>query len=332
MLQPYYSSIVFCHNSQLIRYNAFVRTKLRKYLYKNLLGFLDLSVDYKGDSRSELGVSPYARRSPLLMTLFNLRELTIFVKDRSSTKFFKAQTRALRNTQIRSRALVLGNGPSLAKLNSHKVSLDGPDIWVVNDFYKVRQAADLKVSHYVLSDPAYFSGLPLEINARLKPVLDYVKIKEATLILPHWAKDLFYKQTTSGKVYYFDDRSLAAWSKNTTPVKPRGYIGLTLYKALGFALYLGYERIYILGMDNSEFLNYRSDPDNRLLHYNSHAYQNPDLAYDMSNHYLDGMASALTSLSHNFGDLVKFKGSIANLDGQSLTTRFPKEADHPWVS
>jgi hypothetical protein len=101
---------------------------------------------------------------------------------------------------------------------------------------------------------------------------------------------------------------------------------------LGFALYLGYERIYILGMDNSEFLNYRSDPDNRLLHYNSHAYQNPDLAYDMSNHYLDGMASALTSLSHNFGDLVKFKGSIANLDGQSLTTRFPKEADHPWVS
>ena len=316
----------------LSSYSCPVRINLRQNLYKSLLNFLNLSVDYKGDNRSDLGVSPYARRSPLLMTIYNLRELNAFFKDRRDAKFFKEETRALKNSKGNLEALVLGNGPSLAKLNSNSVSSGNPDIWVVNDFYKVKQAIDLKVTHYVLSDPAYFSGLPIEINDRLKPIIDYVKVKNATLILPHWAKDFLFKKIVSTQVLYFDDRSLSAWSKNTTPIKPRGYISLTLYKALGFALYLGYKKINILGMDNSEFVNYHSDEENRLLLNSNHAYQNERDTYDISNEYLDGMASAFSSLAHNFGDLMRFKGPIVNLDGQSLTTRFPKEANHPWVS
>ena len=309
-----------------------MRINLRQSLYKALLKFFKLNLDYKGDNRFELGVSPYARRSPILMTIYNLRELNAFLKDRTATRFFKADTRALQNSKGNLEALVLGNGPSLAKLNPERVSLANPDIWVVNDFYKVKQALKLKVTHYVLSDPAYFSGLPDQINSKLKPVLEYVKIKNSTLILPHWAKDMVLIEGNTTPIFYFDDRCLSAWSKNTTPLKPRGYIGLTLYKALGFVLYLGYKKIYILGMDNSEFLNYRSDEANRLLHFDNHAYQNSGTAFDMSKLYLDGMASAFSSLSHNFGDLRKFNGPIVNLDVQSLTTRFPKEANHPWVS
>ena len=306
--------------------------KFRQRIYRLLLRFLGFGEDYKGDIRSSLGVSPYARRSPLLLAIYNLRELNAYLADRSDAKFFRPATRALRNSKATSQALVLGNGPSLAKLNAKMVTQKNPDIWVVNDFYKVKQAADLTVTHYVLSDGAYFAGLPNEINSKLKLVLDYAQSKNATLILPHWAKDLQFSQITPLEIFYFDDRDLSAWSKNTTPVKPRGYLGLTLYKGLGFALYLGYKKIFILGMDNSEFVNYGSDEANRLLLHGNHAYQDESNAYDISNEYLDGMASAFSSLSHNFGDLLKFKGPIVNLDVQSLTTRFPKEANHPWVS
>ena len=309
-----------------------MKRKIRESLYRSLLGALRLSQDYKGDTRFTLGISPYARRSPLLMTIFNLRELNSYLADRSDAKFFRPATRALRNSKAASQALVLGNGPSLAKLNAKMVTQKNPDIWVVNDFYKVKQAADLRVTHYVLSDGAYFAGLPNEISSKLKPVLDYAQSKNTTLILPHWAKDLQFSQITPLEIFYFDDRDLSAWSKNTTPVKPRGYLGLTLYKGLGFALYLGYKKIFVLGMDNSEFVNYGSDEANRLLLHGNHAYQDESNAYDISNEYLDGMASAFSSLSHNFGDLLKFKGPIVNLDVQSLTTRFPKEANHPWVS
>lgn len=306
--------------------------KCRQGLYGLLLKILRMSDDYKGDPRSLLGASPYPRRSPLLLLVFNLREINAYIGDRSDAKFFRPATRALRDSKVNSDALVLGNGPSLTKLNVNMVSKDNPDIWVINDFYKVTYAVDLKVTHYVLSDKAYFSGLPNEINSKLKPVLDYVKSKDACLILPHWAKDLQLSRVSPVQVFYFDDRELAAWSKNTTPVKPRGYIGLTLYKGLGFALYLGYKKVFILGMDNSEFVNYSSDEANRLLLDGNHAYQDESATYDISNHYLDGMASAFSNLSHNFGDLLKFKGQIVNLDGRSLTTRFPKEAHHPWVS
>ena len=309
-----------------------MKLNFRQSRYNLLLKFLGLNVDYKGDIRSSLGVSPYARRSPLLLAIYNLRELNSFLADRSDAKFFRPTTRALRNSKAASQALVLGNGPSLAKLNAKMVTQKNPDIWVVNDFYKVKQAADLRVTHYVLSDGAYFAGLPNEISSKLKPVLDYAQSKNATLILPHWAKELQISRVTPLKIFYYDDRGLSAWSKNTTPVKPRGYLGLTLYKGLGFALYLGYKKVFILGMDNSEFLNYGSNEANQLLHYDNHAYQDSNIAYDMSNLYLDGMASAFSSLSHNFGDLLKFKGPIVNLDVQSLTTRFPKEANHPWVS
>jgi hypothetical protein len=252
--------------------------------------------------------------------------------DRSDAKFFKSATRALKDSKRDSEALILGNGPSLVKLNSTRVSSDNPDIWVVNDFYKFRDASNLGVSYYVLSDAAYFLGLPDKENAKLKPVLDYVKDKNATLILPHWAKNLLSKEITSIKVRFFDDRELSAWSNNTNPVNPRGYLGLTLYKALGFALYLGYKKVLILGMDNTEFLGYGSDEANRLLLHSNHAYQDENNASDLSNIYLDGMASAFWSLSHNFGDLLKFKGPIVNLDTKSLTTIFPKEKNHPWVS
>ena len=309
-----------------------MKQKFRQRIYRLLLRFLGFGEDYKGDIRSSLGVSPYARRSPLLLAIYNLRELNAYLADRSDAKFFRPATRALRNSKAKSQALVLGNGPSLAKLNAKLVTQKNPDIWVVNDFYKVKQAADLTVTHYVLSDGAYFAGLPNEINSKLKLVLDYAQSKNATLILPHWAKDLQISRATPLKIFYFDDRELSAWSKNTTPVKPRGYLGLTLYKGLGFSLYLGYKKIFILGMDNSEFVNYGSDGANRLLLHGNHAYQDESNAYDISNEYLDGMASAFSSLSHNFGDLLKFKGPIVNLDVQSLTTRFPKEANHPWVS
>jgi hypothetical protein len=297
-----------------------------------MLNILRMKSDFRGRVRTSLGVSPYARRSPLLLAIFNLRELKICLADSREVKSIRSVTRALRNSKTTRQALVLGNGPSLSSLNSQKVNLDHPDIWVVNDFYKVEQAEKLAVTHYVLSDLVYFSGLPEAINIKLNPVLEYVKRKNATLVLPHWAKGFELITSRIQDVYYFDDRELSAWSSNTSPIKPRGYIGLTLYKGLAFALYLGYKRIYILGMDNSEFVNYSSDSENRIFLQGNHAYSNNGAPNDLSDHYLDGMSSVFSSLSHAFGDLSKFHGPIVNLDGNSLTTNFPKILKHSWLN
>ena len=79
-----------------------MKQKFRQRIYRLLLRFLGFGEDYKGDIRSSLGVSPYARRSPLLLAIYNLRELNSFLADRSDTKFFRPATRALRNSKATS--------------------------------------------------------------------------------------------------------------------------------------------------------------------------------------------------------------------------------------
>ncbi len=308
-----------------------MRNSIKKYFYIFALRSLRLRFDYKGDPRSHLGVSPYSKRSPMLLAAYNLRELTTFLLDRSDAKSFRPATRALRNSKKDSQALVLGNGPSLSRLNVEAVERDNPDIWVVNDFYKVNQSEDLSVTHYAISDRIYFSGTPGAVNARLRPILEYVEKKNAILVLPHWASSWNLQIPRGINTYFFDDRELSAWSSNTSPIKPRGYIGLTLYKTLAFALYLGYEKVFLLGMDNTEFLNYGSDENNRILLSGNHAYQNLSDSADLSEHFADGLASVFTSLAHTFGDLLKFKGPVFNLDEYSLTTRFPKLTNQPWI-
>jgi len=43
---------------------------------------------------------------------------------------------------------------------------------------------------------------------------------------------------------------LSIW-KNINPLMPRGYMSITLYKALAWCIYLGYKSIGVLGMDNT---------------------------------------------------------------------------------
>jgi hypothetical protein len=85
-------------------------------------------------------------------------------------------------------------------------------------------------------------------------------------------------------------------------------------------------------MDNSEFVNYSSDIENRILLKGNHAYADRVVPVDLSAHHLDGLPSVFSSLSHCFGDLLKFKGPIFNLDQYSLTTYFPKESNHSWIT
>jgi hypothetical protein len=137
--------------------------------------------------------------------------------------------------------------------------------------------------------------------------------------------------------FYFDDRELSAWTKNTNPTKPRGYVGLTLYKALAFAIFLGYEKIYVLGMDNTQFMAHRSDLQNSILLRSNHAYTSrleneiESVETNFSERTLDGMAGFFTTYSHIFADLRKFRGPVYNLDQFSLTTAFPKLEHHPWI-
>ena len=315
-----------------------MKIRFKEIVYRGLLFSLGMQRDYRGRARTRFGESTYPRRSLLVLGSINLQEL---FRAFMSPKFNRAlleSTKSLKGSKAGETALILGNGPSLSMLDAEAVNESAPDVWVVNEFYRVKELTDLRITHCVLSDIGHLSPDQFETNEMFREMLQFCDEKNATYILPHWfGKYVLPFKMEKQPRFYFDDRELSAWTKNTRPTKPRGYVGLTLYKALAFAIFLGYEKIYILGMDNTQFMAHGSDLNNSILLRSNHAYSShlekdkASVQMDFSEKTLDGMASFFTTYSHIFADLRKFKGPIYNLDQLSLTTAFPKLEHHPWI-
>jgi len=113
------------------------------------------------------------------------------------------------------------------------------------------------------------------------------------------------------------------FSNNIHPLLPRGYLSMTLYKALAWALYLKYYQIGVIGMDNTYPRNLYCDHDNCILNLETHA-GDEDYLLDQTSRF-PSTASLMQDLFLVFKDLDCFRNdSVVNLDPYSLTDRFRK--------
>lgn len=231
-------------------------------------------------------------------------------------------------------ALVLGNGPSLDKLNTAAVANHCDDIYVVNGFFNLKMGQLVQPTHYCLSDPSYFYPKDAPHSFRIEELKRFAESSNSTLVLPHTmdAKTLF----PNSKTLYFDDREKTLFSKNISPLKPRAYTSVTLYKALAVACHMEYDHIYILGLDNTEFYNYRGNLDNTTtMKQSAYSATKEGVSYgefDIQGLFVSGMAGRMQSYAHLFGDLRAFpKDKITNLDQNSLVDAFPKTQTHPLI-
>jgi hypothetical protein len=239
-------------------------------------------------------------------------------------------TRSLKATQGSRLALVLGNGPSISKLNPVEVSAHqrvNLDVFVVNWFPLSELAKSITPNFIVLSDPAMAPSKVSDL--RCSQLWDYLSLhSEIKIVVPtSWSRYLDKDLNWSSRTIYFNDLGIEGLSKNIDPTKPRGYLSLTVYKALAMASYLGYRDISILGVDNTMFQGLSVTQDNDLMLGDKHFYakQRPD--QNMSNFYPNGVADFFYDISLCFLHLRRcfgHLGNVYNLDGDSLVDCFSK--------
>ena len=245
-------------------------------------------------------------------------------------KLLLRQTRSLKATLGNRSALVLGNGPSIAKLDLVAVSSQQAvdlDVFVVNWFPLSELAKSITPNFIVLSDPAM---APSQVSdLRCCQLWDYLSLhSEIKIVVPNsWSKYLDKESTWSSRTIYFNDLGMEGLSKNIDPTKPRGYLSLTVYKALAMASYLGYRDISILGVDNTMFQGLSVTQENELMLGDKHFYakQRPD--QNMSNFYPNGVADFFYDISLCFLHLrrcFRHLENVYNLDGDSLVDCFVK--------
>lgn len=178
------------------------------------------------------------------------------------------------------------------------------------------------------SDPASFSD---SHRQRLEKWSG--KFKRLFVPTPH--DKTLQNQLANVAVYPFCDAEDSwVFSRNISPLYPRSYVSMTAYKALAIALFLGYEKVYICGFDNTYIRNFHVDEANRVYrldeHFDSVAYPNGKRRdYWPANTFGAGaVAELLVQYARLFKDLHRFPADrVINLDANSLVDAFAKSHD-----
>jgi hypothetical protein len=237
------------------------------------------------------------------------------------------KTKKLQGEKNGQKAFVFANGASMNKLDPLKIKSLGYDVFAVNGYMQSKFGALIPPTHYILSDPSWFNGAIGNDQARdperNDKVIDLLGILGVKLFIP-----LNYMQFVQHEeLYGFCDIENLLSGNAVDISKPRGYLSASAYKALAIALYLGYDHVYICGIDNNYIKFLEVDSENRL------SYQVPHIG-DSSRVYLDDLDFCQTVGEYMyrehtiFENFRKFPHSrITNLDPTSLVCEINKRHD-----
>ena len=218
------------------------------------------------------------------------------------------------------RALIIGNGPSQGYLKKNELdffkSSGGSTICV--NYWNVNKNLSAHIPTWiVLSDPNSFN-----FGVKSVALVKYIRNNSSiNLLAPISFRDDFIKFKIKNEIFYFCDTELSVW-KNINPILPRGYTSMSLYKALAWAVHLGFYQIGVIGVDNTYPREIFVDKFNKLYDLQTHAGEK-DYIQDRSKIF--DVASYLEECVLLFYHLDYFpKQNIVNLDPYSLTDRFRK--------
>lgn len=235
----------------------------------------------------------------------------------------------LKDTKKNRNAFVFANGPSVELLDANKIlkyKKEGFDVWCVNSYLCSSFSKIVSPTHMVLSDPLWieqrFSAVPERMRQEISESHKRIGECRPILFLP-----INYHQTKWPTVVHFFNDSENIFSKNIlNPAKARGYNSIGGYKALALALFHGYEKIYICGIDNSQFLDLSVD-DRNSLHINVDHFYTRKYSAESYRYAANRLIhEQLKIYSQNFYHLHKFpKGRIINLNPNGFVDAFSKK-------
>jgi len=306
----------------------------------------ELAVRAKGRFR-KLDVATRLTRNHNYSIIFlfvqKIRILIVFILFTSLSLRSLRRTRKISRTQrdiARGRdALIIAGGPSSLKLNLHKVKADQMSnkvsVFAMNWYTHTELAHQLVPDYYVLSDPLNQMNRHSEFRGRRSVDIwsQLAKWTETKLILPHnWYP--YTKDFETRISMFIDNRELIGFSKSTNPTKPRGYGSLTALNAVAAAQYMGFDNVFLIGLDGNMFYALTVDGSGQIFLGGSNlADSELTPLVGLSPDSPSGMADVLYNFSTEFLDIRRCftAPNIFNLNLDSLVDGIKKIDNHPFL-
>lgn len=174
-----------------------------------------------------------------------------------------AKNKELKNSHQGERCFILGNGPSIKDINL--LTLQKEKLFVVNNFIKHPDFDQLKPANYILADRGFFNSTNendfygQDLKEKSQRISSQTKI-----FLNIIGKDLVDRRQlfANHNVYYLAIQGLFStnFPFNIKIDKTIPFPKNVIVAALIIAVYLGFEKIYLLGCEH-DYLSYHYRPD-----------------------------------------------------------------------
>ncbi len=221
----------------------------------------------------------------LYKKLFNLFDSFISL----TKKIFNKKSRYFKDLKEKGkeRVFIIANGPSLSSVDI--LPLVTEDVITMNFFIRHKNSNKIIPKYHVMADPADFPDAGKNLNKALKINADH-------FILHSSSKKVIDKLNIDNSIFYFDpafaalnEYSGGMFDFDASLPRPRSSSQL----AIMFALFLGYKKIYLLGVDDDQL----SNPKQVNLHF-----------YKQSKDELESETSSLSYLDRLYGKTKTFEG------------------------
>jgi hypothetical protein len=156
--------------------------------------------------------------------------------------------RQFRNCHLGKRCFIIGNGPSLTIEDLEKIK--GEVSYASNKIYLIFKQTSWRPTYYVAEDDKIIRDNLTEINALAGP-LKLLRRLKCNKYVP---KD----QVAEFEMYFPDSETFPQFTLDATKPFACGYT--VTYVAMQWAFYMGFENVYLLGVDfNYPGLKYHAD-------------------------------------------------------------------------
>lgn len=237
-------------------------------------------------------------------------------------------------------ALLVANGPSCNKVNWQAVSQSQSrkelEILGLNDSILLSENSLVGLDYLLKSDPLDKSELFMNYKSLISRNPNNSETKLITPLNWHAPNSIICCKLS--KCLHFFDSGRNHLRSGTSPVHMRTYPPMGSFKLLAVARFLGYDKIFVIGLDNTFFKNVNIDEEFRIVQGSIHYKSNYQNSHVMSHHFPNGIADYFHFVSQNFLTLRKYFNSdlYINLDRDSLNDTFKKikdtDEEFNWIS
>ena len=237
------------------------------------------------------------------------------------------------------RIIIMGNGPSLRHvIDSHSDILKRCDTMAVNFAANDDAFYEIRPKYYILMDPHFFCGRKSDPNVdSLLQRLEAVSWPMTLFVPSHSLPSGFRIEGDNLTVCRVNSVGIdgyrwlreAAYGMKRCMPRPRN----VLVAAIMTAIWMGYDRIDIVGADHSWFETLAVDDDNRLVTVQPHFYKDSDSEHrrvaqvysDVKLHQFLGSMSVVFNSYHEIASFARRVGvTITNCTPHSFIDAFDR--------